>query len=74
VRNTNYTFYLKVTPIPDPPKINKTAEPKNKTLPIKVDKWFPIEPVISKISIFGKVEITFSIPVKMLTNLTLIDK
>jgi hypothetical protein len=65
---------MKVLPIPEPPKLNITEEPKNKTPPLKVDKWYPIEPVISKISIFGKVEITFSIPVKMLANLTLIDK
>ncbi len=64
-----------VLPIPEPPKLNITEEPpKNKTPPLKVDKWYSIEPVISKISIFGKVEITFSIPVKMQSNLTLIDK
>jgi len=60
--------------MPEPPKLNITVEPKNKKPPLKVDKWYPIEPVISKISIFGVVEITFSIPVKMQANLTLIDK
>lgn len=42
-------------------------------MPVKVEKWYPIEPVISRVSIFGKVEITFSIPVKVMPNLTLID-
>lgn len=59
VRNMNYTFFVKVIPIPPIPEpepifiMNVTEEAqKNITVP-KVDKWYPIEPTISKISIFG---------------------
>lgn len=73
VRNMNYTLFVKVMPIPEP-AVNFTEEAKkNKTIPPKVEKWYPIEPVISRISIFGKVDITFSIPLKAIKNLTLID-
>jgi hypothetical protein len=43
---------------------------KNQTPPMNVDKWYLIEPLITKISIFGKVEVTFSIPLKLISNLT----
>ena len=64
-------MFLIVKPIQEKPVL-KVEEPKKKniTLPIKVDKWYLIKPVISKISMFGKVEVTFPIPIKLIANLT----
>ena len=62
---------VKIHPIPKKP-INITIKPKD--LPMPNIKWVPIEPIISKISIFSKVEITFPIALKFLNNLTLIDE
>jgi hypothetical protein len=64
-------MFLIVNPIPEKPVL-KVEEPKKKniTLPIKVENWYLIEPVISKISMFGKVEVTFPIPIKLIANLT----
>ena len=64
-------MFLIVKPIQEKPVL-KVEEPKKKniTLPIKVENWYLIEPVISKISMFGKVEVTFPIRVKLIANLT----
>ena len=42
VRNTNYTFFIKIKPIPEPPK--NLIIPKDLEMPDI--KWIPIEPVI----------------------------